>query len=94
VFDRVLAEELNKPLHWIGDRLNLQFLQTHDLQSDRFLIFGLALVLLMILRPGGLFPSKERAAEMSPDDEDVTNQEQQTMYDVREENEPSAGEIP
>lgn len=94
VFDRVLAEELNKPLHWIGDRLNVPFLQNHDLQSDRFLIFGLALVLLMILRPGGLFPNRERAAEMTPEDEDITMQEQQTMYDVRQENEPSAGEIP
>lgn len=83
---------MNQPLHWIGDRLNSDFLRDHDLQSDRFLIFGLALVLMMILRPGGLFPSRQRAAELRPDDEDITVQEQQSMYDVRQENEPSAGE--
>jgi branched-chain amino acid transport system permease protein len=92
VFDRVLAEELNTPLHWLGEKLNIEFLAEHDLQSDRFLIFGLALVLMMILRPGGLFPNPQRAAEMRPDDEDVTEQELQTMYDVRAENEPAAGE--
>ncbi|MDQ3693237.1 MAG: hypothetical protein M3464_06385 [Chloroflexota bacterium] len=91
-FDRVLADELNAPLHWIGDRLNLDFLREHDLQSDRFLIFGLALVLMMILRPGGLFPSRQRAAEMRPEDQDITVQEQQAMYDVRQDDEPSAGE--
>jgi hypothetical protein len=32
--------------------------------SDRFLIFGLALVLVMLLRPGGLFPSRARKAEL------------------------------
>jgi branched-chain amino acid transport system permease protein len=92
VFDRMLAQRLNAPLHWLGETLNIPFLAEHDLQSDRFLIFGLALVLMMILRPGGLFPSRQRAAEMAPDDEDVTDQEQQTMYDVRQENEPAAGE--
>jgi branched-chain amino acid transport system permease protein len=92
VFDRVLAQQLNGVLHWLGETLNLPLLAEHDLQSDRFLIFGLALVLMMILRPGGLFPNPQRAAEMAPDDEDVTLQEQQTMYDVRQENEPAAGE--
>ena len=91
-FDRVLAEELNKPVHWIGERLNIGAIRDHDLQSDRFLIFGLALVLMMILRPGGLFPSRQRAAELAPEDEDVTIQERQTLYDVRQENEPAAGE--
>ena len=92
LFDRVLAEELNRPLHWLGDRLNLSVLSEHDLQSDRFLIFGLALVLMMVLRPGGLFPSRQRAAELAPEDEDISDQERQTLYDARAENEPVAGE--
>ena len=92
LFDRVLAEELNRPLHWLGERLNLSVLSDHDLQSDRFLIFGLALVLMMVLRPGGLFPSRQRAAELAPEDEDISDQERQTLYDARAENEPVAGE--
>src|SRR3712207_4809926 len=46
-------------------------------------VFGLALVLMMPLRSGGLFPSKQRAAELQPDAEDITVQEQQDLFDVR-----------
>jgi branched-chain amino acid transport system permease protein len=91
-FDRILAEELNELLHWVGDRTGIAFLQTHDVTQDRFLIFGLALVLMMLLRPGGLFPSAQRQAEMQPDDPDITHAENQQMYDVRAENEPALGE--
>ena len=73
-FDRILAEKLNTPLNWLGEQLTWgplepigDFLANHDLTSDRFLIFGLALVLIMLLRPGGLFPSSQRAAEMAGD---------------------------
>lgn len=91
-FDRILAEELNELLHWIGDRTGLTFLQAHDVTQDRFLIFGLALVLMMLLRPGGIFPSSQRQAEMEPTDPDITHAENQQMYDVRAENEPALGE--
>jgi branched-chain amino acid transport system permease protein len=71
-FDRILAEKLNTPLNWLGEQVTWgpfepigNFLAEHDLTSDRFLIFGLALVLIMLLRPGGLFPSRRRAAEMA-----------------------------
>ncbi len=91
-FDRILAEELNKVVHWIGDQTGIVFLQEHNVTQDRFLIFGLALVLLMLLRPGGLFPSKQRAAEMQPESADITTAENQQLYDVRGENEPALGE--
>jgi branched-chain amino acid transport system permease protein len=74
-FDRILADALNTPLHWLGERITWgpldwlgTFMVNHNVTSDRFLIFGLALVLIMILRPGGLFPSRRRAAEMAGDD--------------------------
>ena len=86
-FDRILAEALNTPLHWLGDLLGWEFLQTHSLAQDRFLIFGLALVLIMLLRPGGLFPSERRRAEMQPDDEDISMQEHQRLYDLQAEQE-------
>ena len=88
VFDRILTRELTGPLNdlgaelthpsvaWLGD-----WMVTHNLNSDRFLIFGLALVLIMLLRPGGLFPSAQRAAEMAGDDDGDDNED---LYDVRE----------
>lgn len=81
-FDRILADALNTPLHWVGERLGWQFLVDHSVTSDRFLIFGLALVLLMLLRPGGLFPQRARAAEMDPHDTTITAQEQDDFADV------------
>lgn len=72
-FDRILAVKLTGPLNALGRNMESwpgplgdigTFFSTHSLTSDRFLIFGLALVLVMILRPGGLFPSKQRAAEL------------------------------
>lgn len=82
-FDRILAEELSKPVNWLGEQLNWQFLIDHNVTQDRFLIFGLALVLLMILRPGGLFPQRARAAEMDPEDPTITDQERDDLADVR-----------
>ncbi len=80
-FDRILAVKLTGPLNALGRQMIEwggpfeeigEFFSEHSLTSDRFLIFGLALVLVMTLRPGGLFPSKQRAAEMAGDDEDFT----------------------
>jgi branched-chain amino acid transport system permease protein len=89
-FDRILAEKLNTPLNWLGERITWgplepigNILADHDLTSDRFLIFGLALVLIMLLRPGGLFPSKRRAAEMAGDQDNFVFDESETNQTVR-----------
>jgi hypothetical protein len=55
----------------------------HNVNSDRLLIFGLAMLLIMLLRPGGLFPSKRRAAELAGDDDGDDNDD---LFDVRQEN--------
>ncbi len=91
-FDRILTEALTPPIQALGHTLGIPFLATHDLKMDRFLVFGLALVLMMLLRPGGLFPSSQRAAEMRPEDQDITWQEQETMFDVRNQDEAMMGE--
>lgn len=93
-FDRIAAEELSGPLNWVGEQMTWgpiapigEFLANHSLTSDRFLIFGLALVLIMLLRPGGLFPSARRAAEMQGDDDDFdfdADQQDQALRDTRE----------
>ncbi|HWV23307.1 MAG TPA: branched-chain amino acid ABC transporter permease [Thermomicrobiales bacterium] len=94
-FDRILTEKLNTPINWLGRQIESwgplepigTFLSKHSLTSDRFLIFGLALVLIMLLRPGGLFPSARRAAEMAGDDDNYDFDEYETnqsIHDARE----------
>ena len=90
-FDRILADRLTGPLNAFGERIGSEWLASHNVGEDRYLVFGLALVLMMLLRPGGLFPSKQRAAELQPESEDVTVQEQQAMYDIRTHDDETAG---
>ncbi len=97
-FDRILAEQLNTPLHWLGERITYApldwlgtFMVEHNVTSDRFLIFGLALVLIMILRPGGLFPSRRRAAEMAGDDGTSDAGDGSELVDVQEADRQLAG---
>ncbi|MBI3902118.1 MAG: ABC transporter ATP-binding protein [Nitrosomonadales bacterium] len=51
-----------------------------DPESLRMLMFGLALIAVMLLRPAGLWPSTQRRRELSPD-EMISHQEQDTVYD-------------
>jgi branched-chain amino acid transport system permease protein len=91
-FDRILAEELNSPVHWIGEQIGVAGIAGHDIQSDRLLVFGLALVIMMLVRPEGLFPSARRRAELKPESEDIRVHETQTIYDISYEGEAAAGE--
>ncbi len=91
-FDRILAEELNPPVHWMGGKLGSVWLENHNVAEDRFIVFGGALVLMMLLRPGGLMPSARRKAEMQPEDDTILGHETEQLYDVRNQNEPAAGE--
>jgi branched-chain amino acid transport system permease protein len=83
-FDRILADRLTDPLNAFGERIGNDWLANHNVGEDRYLVFGLALVLMMLLRPGGLFPSKQRAAELTPEDHDIAIQEQQDLFDIRQ----------
>ncbi len=51
-----------------------------DPESLRMLLFGLALIAVMLLRPAGLWPSSVRRRELEADD-GVAQQEQETVYD-------------
>jgi len=48
-----------------------------SLGDARFLVFGMVLVLVMVLRPQGLLPSKRRAAELKGGVRD------ETLYEVK-----------
>jgi branched-chain amino acid transport system permease protein len=51
-----------------------------DPESLRMLMFGFALILVMLWRPAGLWPSMQRRRELTPD-KSVSQQEQDTVYD-------------
>ena len=52
-----------------------------DPESLRMLMFGMALILVMLWRPAGLWPSGQHRRELAPD-EAVAHQEQETVYDA------------
>ncbi|MGI8476755.1 MAG: branched-chain amino acid ABC transporter permease [Thermomicrobiales bacterium] len=90
-FDRILSEVLNTPLHWLGRTVGWDGLAGHDLKADRFMVFGLALVLMMLLRPAGLIPNTRRRAELKPENDDILRGETESLFDVRSPNAPGAG---
>jgi branched-chain amino acid transport system permease protein len=52
-----------------------------DPESLRMLLFGLALVVVMLVRPAGLWPSTQRRRELTDENSEVVHQEQETVYD-------------
>jgi len=96
-YDRFLAERLTGWLHAIGNSTGIEVLTRIDLLNSRLFIFGAALILTMLLRPEGLFPSRRRAAELHAGEEEpevfdggtVLEQERQTLYDVEVAQEPT-----
>jgi branched-chain amino acid transport system permease protein len=63
-FDRVILAQSTMLVRNIGKMLNNPTLTTIDLSLWRWFFFGLTLIVVMVLRPEGLFPSKARRAEL------------------------------
>ena len=63
-FDRVILAQSSIIAHNIGQVLNIPYLITLDLSLWRWFFFGAALIIIMVLRPEGLFPSRARQAEL------------------------------
>ena len=61
----VVLKQLNSMVEGIG----IPFLQTINFVDYQYLLFGLALVLMMLFRPEGLFPSQRRRRELHIADE-------------------------
>ncbi len=70
--ERFILPQGTNFLHGIG-------LTSVDLTNSRFLIYGTILVLMMLFRPEGLLPSRQRKAELHAADTDagVAAQEQE-----------------
>ena len=68
-FDRVVLAQSTQMVKALGKTLNIAALATLDLQLWRWFFFGATLIVVMILRPEGLFPSAQRKAELHAADE-------------------------
>jgi branched-chain amino acid transport system permease protein len=66
-FDRIMSLELTKFLVGVGKENHIDFLASIQLSNWRYFIFGIALVILMLVRPEGLIPSGRRKAELRPE---------------------------
>lgn len=61
----------------------LTYQQANQASQYRYLVFGLAMVIMMIWRPQGILPSRRRAMELHPDDEKVLNEEDQSLWEAQ-----------
>jgi branched-chain amino acid transport system permease protein len=62
-----------------------QWMHTLNLQTASPLLFGIILLLTMLLRPQGIWPSRTRARELQPETEGVLEEEDTELYTVRAE---------
>lgn len=71
-FDRVVLAQSTQLVRALGRAVDLPALATVDLALWRWFFFGLTLIIIMVLKPEGLFPSARRAAELHPGEEEPT----------------------
>jgi len=83
VLGALLITIFPEAVRYLGELQQLLFGRVLVDPNDlRLLVFGLALVVVMIFRPAGLLPSVRRRREFSAD-ESVLTQEQASLYDAR-----------
>ena len=82
--DRILFDWINGFVHGLGSAIGNQDLAIMDVSRSRQLIFGVALVVMMLVRPEGLFPSARVRAELhaAEEDEGAVQQERAQLVDV------------
>jgi branched-chain amino acid transport system permease protein len=70
-YDRVLTSDATNWVHGLANAVPVPvvtaMLQSVDLTQYKYGIFGLALVILMLTRPEGIFPNRQRQAELHED---------------------------
>ena len=82
--DRVLFDWINGFVHSLGAAIGSEDLRLMDVSRSRQLIFGLSLVVMMLVRPEGLFPSARVKAELhaAEENEGALEQERAQVVDV------------
>jgi branched-chain amino acid transport system permease protein len=106
ILGAVVVQYVDKTfLGWAGQRLNdlgettgNSFLESINPSSFSFLLFGIALVVMMRFRPEGFLPSRQRAAEMrtAPPDQAIASPgviEQTVGFEAPLEGGPGAQEL-
>ena len=91
-FNLILTEQATNWLRGLGGLLGMPFLRSIDLSSSKFMIYGLALVTLMLLRPEGVFPNRQRQAELHGDGDTSAEPEPRAQESVVERPPPPDGE--
>lgn len=92
VLQTYVLVQLPNILKNFGTENNIAFFKETDFSGLRYLIYGVALVAMMLLRPEGLLPNPRRRAELHPDTPEETKRESgQELYDVRELDAQEAG---
>jgi branched-chain amino acid transport system permease protein len=71
LFDRVILTQTTLFARYIGHELHISALTTIDLSLWRWFFFGLTMVVVMVLKPEGLFPSAARRAELHAAEEET-----------------------
>jgi branched-chain amino acid transport system permease protein len=70
-YDRVLTVDATNWVHGLATVVPVpplaDLLNAVDLSQYKYGIFGIALVVLMLTRPEGIFPNRQRAAELHED---------------------------
>ncbi len=64
LFDRVVLTQTTLLVNGLGRNLNIPALATIDLGLWRWFFFGLTMVVIMLIKPEGLFPSAAHRAEL------------------------------
>jgi len=68
-FDRVILAQSTELVRSFGRLVGSDMLARADLSLWRWFFFGLTLIIVMVLRPEGLWPSAQRAAELHTSEE-------------------------
>ena len=71
LFDRVVLTQTTIFARSVGEALHISPLAKIDLSLWRWFFFGLTMVVVMVLKPEGLFPSAARRAELHAADEEA-----------------------
>ena len=83
ILGALLLTVLPEALRYTGDMQRAWLGHVVVDPSDlRMLLFGMALILVMLFRPAGLLPSRQRKRELAAED-DIAVQEQASVYDAR-----------
>jgi branched-chain amino acid transport system permease protein len=63
-----LLPKINEWVHAIGNAVGSPLLSQADIPKYNFFLFGIILVLMMLLRPEGIIPNRQRAEELHGED--------------------------